>query len=519
MNAMRKVSRNVSRPRTTTIVTTPRSADQFCLDLKTLPRPGLGKILVTGATGYIGGRLVPELLDRGYDVRIMVRAFSSECEERWPGVEVVTGDALNLNSLIAALQGVHTAYYLIHSLLHGPKGFEQLDIQAAENFVKAADLNKVSRIIYLGGLGDRQSALSTHLRSRQAIGNELRQGAAALTVLRAAIVIGSGSASFEMIEHLVRNLPVLFLPPWAKTKCQPIAIRNVVMYLVGVLETPEAAGISYDIGGPDILSYHDMLKIFSEVLGLKRFFIPTFISNIRIYSYLASLVTPVPHAIILCLLESTSNTVICENNEIRDIIGINLLSYREAIVRALSREDQDRIHTRWSDAYPPAHELALKLAEIDQEGLYIKTVSLSTDKPPEALFKSICRIGGKEGWFNMNWLWKARGILDRILMGVGTARGRRHSTILRINDVVDFWRVEDIIPNRRLLLRAEMKLPGRAWMEFSIGANPDGTRRLIMRAYYQPTGFWGKAYWYACLPLHIFIFNDLIEQIEQRGAN
>jgi uncharacterized protein YbjT (DUF2867 family) len=518
MNAMKRVFRGVPPPKTKTRVTIPMRADHYCRNLKTSPQPGLGKILVTGATGYIGGRLVPELLERGYVVRIMVRALSLEYEERWPGVEVVKGDALDFNSLITALQGIHTAYYLIHSLLHGPKQFAQLDIQAASNFIKAADINKVSRIIYLGGLGDRQSVLSSHLRGRQEVAHALKQGNAAVTVLRAAIVIGSGSASFEMIEHLVRNLPVLFLPPAAKTKCQPIAIRNVVMYLVGVLETPETAGVSYDIGGPDILSYHDMLKVFSEVLGLKRFFIPTFLSNINIYSYFSSLFTPVPHAIISCLMESISNTVVCENNKIRDIIRINLLSYREAIVRALSREDQDRMHTRWSDAYPPAHELALTLAEMDQEGFYIKTASLSTDKPPEVLFKSICRIGGKQGWFNMNWLWKARGILDKMLMGVGIARGRRHSTILRINDVVDFWRVEDIVPNRRLLLRAEMKLPGRAWMEFSIDTKADGTRQLTIRAYYQPFGFWGKSYWYACLPFHVFIFNDLLKQIERCRA-
>jgi uncharacterized protein YbjT (DUF2867 family) len=497
----------------------PRSAEQYCLSLETQPQPGIGKILVTGATGYIGGRLVPELLDRGYDVRVMVRAFSREHEERWPGVEVVTGDALDPDSLIAALEGVHTAYYLIHSLLHGPREFEHLDIKAAANFREAADHNRVSRIIYLGGLGDRTSKLSDHLRSRQAISAELGRGSAALTVLRAAIIIGSGSASFEMIEHLVRTLPVFFLPPWAETKCQPIGIRNVVMYLVGVLETPETAGISYDIGGPDILSYHEMLKIFSEVLGLKRLFIPIFFSNIRIYSYLTSLVTPVPHPIAFCLLESTANTVVCENNDIMGIVRIDLLSYREAVLRALSREDQDRIHTRWSDAYPPAHELAIKLTEMDLEALYTKTTSIATDKSPAALFNSICRVGGKEGWFNMNWLWKARGVLDRLLTGVGTARGRRSSSFLRINDVVDFWRVEDINPDQRVLLRAEMKLPGRAWMEFSIDDNPDGSRRLTVRAYYQPFGFWGKAYWYACLPLHIFIFTDLIEQIEQRSSN
>ena len=495
----------------------PRSPDQYCRDLKTTPNPQLGKILVTGATGYIGGRLVPELLDRGYDVRVMVRAYSPEHEKRWPGVEVITGDALDPKSLTAALKGIDTAYYLIHSLLHGPKRFEQIDREAARNFRKAADVNNVRRIIYLGGLGDRRSKLSKHLRSRQEICSELMQSSAKVTALRAAIIIGSGSASFEMIEHLVRKVPVFFLPPWAKTKCQPIAIRNVVMYLVGVLETPATEGVFYDIGGPDILSYHEMLKTFSEVLHLRRFFIPTFFSNIPVYAYLASLLTPVPHPIIRSLLESTANTVVCENNDIRSLIKIDLLSYREAVLRALSREDQDRIHTRWSDAYPPAHELALKLTEMDRGSMYIKSTSLSTGKPPHALFRSICRIGGKEGWFNMHWLWKARGIVDRIVMGVGTARGRRHASLLRVNDVIDFWRVEDVRLNQRLLLRAEMKLPGRAWLEFNVEASKKRMRKLILTAYYQPFGFWGKIYWYACFPLHIFIFNDLIKQIERRS--
>ena len=496
----------------------PEQGDLYCAALHTSPQPDLGKILVTGASGYIGGRLVPELIARGYDVRVMVRSQSPEYQERWPGVEIVTGDALDPESLISALKGVNTAYYLIHSLLHGPKRFEEADIQAAANFTKAADIDKVSRIIYLGGLGDVRTTLSHHLRSRQAICAELMKGSAKVTVLRAAIIIGSGSASFEMIEHLVRNLPVLFLPPWAETKCQPIAIRNVVMYLVGVLETSETAGFSYDIGGPDILSYHDMLKIFAEILHLRRLFIPIFFKGIRAFSYVTSLVTPVPDSIVSCLLESTANTVVCQNNDIRRIVPIKLLPYREAVLRALSRGDQDRIYTRWSDAYPPAHELAMKLTEMDRATLFVKSTTLETTKTASSLFNSICRVGGKEGWFNANWLWKLRGTLDRLLMGVGTSRGRRHPYLLRVNDVVDFWRVEDIRNDERLLLRAEMKLPGRAWLEFSIDEEASRPNTLTVRAYYQPFGFWGKAYWYACLPLHFFIFNDLIRQIERRSV-
>ncbi|MHB1459511.1 MAG: SDR family oxidoreductase, partial [Armatimonadota bacterium] len=436
-----------------------------------------------------------------------------------PEAEIVIGDALDIDSLTSALEGVHTAYYLIHSLLGGHKRFEQMDIQAAENFRKASDRNKLSRIIYLGALGDVQHALSKHLRSRQEVCIELMRGNAAVTALRAAIIVGSGSASFEVMEHLVRRLPIIPLPSWSETKCQPIAIRNVIAYLVGVIESPATAGISYDIGGPDILNYREMLRVFADVLGLRRLFIRMPVHGLIIYSYFISLVTPVARSIIFSLFESAANTVVCQNNDIHDIVSIKLLPYREAVLRALSREDQDRIHTRWSDAYPPAHELAIKLDEMDKRKLYIKSASLKTKKSAASLYNSFCSVGGKEGWFNTNWLWKLRGALDKILMGVGSARGRRHSTLLQINDVVDFWRVEDITQDQRLLLRAEMKLPGWAWLEFSIDANKDATNTLSVRAYYQPSGFWGKVYWYSVYPFHSLVFQDLIEQIEWRSQD
>ncbi len=493
------------------------STDLYCQELQTLPQPHMGKILVTGATGYVGGRLVPELLARGYDVRVMVRALSRELLDRWPGAEIVVADALDPESLAPALEGIHTAYYLIHSLLCGHREFERLDIEAARSFRKACDASKVSRIIYLGALGDVRCKLPKHLLSRQEVCAELLQGTAAVTALRAAVIIGSGSASFEVMEHLVRRFPVIILPPWARTKCQPIGIRNVITYLVGVLESPSAAGVSYDIGGPDILSYQEMLRVFSEILGLKRLFISLPIHSPGLYSYLISLFTPVAHSITRCLFESATSTVVCEHSDIRDIVKIKLLTYREAVLRALSRADQDRVHTRWSDAYPPAHELAIKLVEIDKSKLYTKTASLRTSEPPASLFDEIRKIGGREGWFNANWLWKLRGTLDKLLMGVGTLRGRRSPHVLRINDVVDFWRVEDIAWERRLLLRAEMKLPGYAWLEFLIGPNEDGTHTLSVTGYYEAAGLLGRAYWYACYPFHNYIFEHLIEQIERRS--
>ena len=494
-------------------------ADLYCQELQTTPQPQLGKILVTGATGYVGGRLVPELLARGYDVRVMVRALSAELRERWPKVEIVVADALDPESLLPALEGVHTAYYLIHSLLGGHERFEHLDIQAAANFRKAADIQSVSRIIYLGALGDVQSDLSTHLRSRQDVSRELKRGSAKVTSLRAAVIIGSGSASFEVMSHLARHLPVILLPPWAKTRCQPIAIRNVIAYLVGVLESPETAGVSYDIGGPDILSYQEMLQTFADIFGLKRLYIHLCVYNLRVTAYFVSLLTPVAHSVVHSLLESAVNNVVCQNNDILNIVKIKLLPYREAVLRALSREDQDRIRTRWSDAYPPAHELMMKLAEMLPEKLCTTSACLITGKPPVALFSSICRVGGRHGWFNTNWLWRLRGSLDKVLMGVGSSRGRRDSRLLRVNDVVDFWRVEDIVPEERLLLRAEMKLPGRAWLEFRLDSDTADGNRLTVCAYYEPSGFWGKAYWYACYPLHVFVFRDLIEQIERRSSN
>ncbi|MFA6425225.1 MAG: SDR family oxidoreductase [Phycisphaerae bacterium] len=492
------------------------SQDLFCIDLPSKFQPGIGRILVTGASGYIGGRLIPELLARGYNVRAMVRAFSPEYAARWPNAEVVVADTLEIDHLRIALENIDTAYYLIHSLSLGPKEFESVDMQSANNFRKVAEEMQLKRIIYLGGLGDIRASLSSHLRSRAEVEKELRQGKVPVTALRAAIIVGSGSASYEIIKNLVKKLRFFLIPPWAKNRCQPIAIRDVIKYLVGVLETEETKGVSFDIGGEEILTYEMMLRIVGNLLHKKISCFPVKFSNIRFYSYMASLFTPVPAPITQCLMEGLESEVICRNETIKKLIPFKSLSYKEAIIRAMSREEQDIVHTRWSDAYPPAHELAIKLHELKERPAYITGYSLVTEKKAPALFGSICKIGGKEGWFQNNWLWRLRGRIDRLLLGVGISRGRKSQSRLQINDVIDFWRIEDIENDRKLLLRAEMKLPGKAWLEFNISEN-DNKRNLKITVYYDTHSLFGRIYWYLCLPLHHFIFHNLIKKIESKS--
>lgn len=490
--------------------------DLFCHDLVTSPQPEFGKILVTGATGYIGGRLVPELLARRYRVRVMVRAASQEHAERWPGAEIVVADANDLDSLRRATEGCSVLYFLIHSLLLGPENFESADIRTASNFRRVAEEHGVRRIIYLGALGDVRTPLSPHLRSRSRVAQELKAGKVPATILRAAVIIGSGSASYELLHHVIKNSPVILLPPWAETRCQPIGIRDVIKTLVGVLEIPETAGKSFDIGGAEVLSYEMMLRSLAGMLGKKRLFVRAPLSGIGFYAYIVSFLTPVPAPIAWSLMAGTTDTVVCEHNEIDDYLCFRRLTYKEAVLRAMSREEQDDVRTRWSDAYPPSHELAMKLRELERPPRYSSTYSLDSKKPASALFRSFCSVGGKEGWFHGNWAWRLAGILDRILMGVGVSRGRRSTSSLRVNDVIDFWRVEGVQRDEMLLLRSEMKLPGRAWLEFRVTPTA-GMNRLSLATYFEPRGLAGKVHWYVFVPFHYFIFVNLIRQIERRS--
>jgi len=495
----------------------------FSSDLPTRPRPEDGVVLVTGASGYIGGRLVPELIERGYRVRVLVRGGAEDYSRRWPGAEIVEGDALDRESLSRALAGVHAAYFLIHSLLLGPDGFFEADMEAAANFCEAAAEQRVGRIIYLGGLADRQASKSRHLRARMEVGAQLAHGPVPVTTLRAAIIIGSGSASYEIIRSLVSRAPVILMPPWARNLCQPIGIRDVIKYLVGALETPATQNRSFDIGGADRLTYEQMLRTFAEIIGKRILFIPipVRILPIRFYGYIAGLITTVPAPITASLMEGLQDESVVQGDDLRELIPFEQLSYREAVARALTREEQDQVHTRWSDSYPPAHELAMKLAELEGGPTYTASFFILTDQPADALFRSACAVGGQTGWFDSNWMWWMRGVIDRVLFGVGTGRGRKSQTKLEVHDVIDFFRVEDLQPDRRLLLRAEMKLPGKAWLEFRVDPDPDGEpqkrQRLSITASFQTTSLFGKVYWYFFLPFHHFIFADLLEHINRRS--
>ncbi len=494
--------------------------DFWCQNLPTRQITDGGIVLVTGASGYIGGRLVPQLIQRGYRVRVMVRGDTENYHDVWPEAEVVQGDALDLPSLKRAMAGVYRAYYLIHSLVLGPAEFAQTDLVAARNFRQAADDSQLKHIIYLGGLGKEGDCLSSHLSSRHEVAEELARGKVPVTTLRASIIVGSGSASFEIIKYLITRVRILPMPRWTNNHSQPIGIRDVIKYLVGVMEAPDAVGRTFDVGGIERLSYARMLEIFSDILMLRRRTFSVPLNGTRLAGYVASLLTPVPAAITQCLFDGLTNDTVCRCDAIRDVVPFEPLSFREAIVRALSREEQDLVASRWSDSYPPAHELKVKLHQLRRPPRYQAHYELKTKHSPEDIFNAITTIGGSNGWFTGNWMWRLRGDFDRLIFGVGMSRGRRSSKQLRVHDVIDFWRVEDLKKNRRLLLRAEMRMPGRAWLEFNVDpVEQDGRVQLLgITAHYATRGLAGRLYWRFFQPFHWYIFEGLLKQIEVRSA-
>lgn len=460
---------------------------------------------------------MPHLLQQGYRVRVMVRGSASRLNGRpWQDeVEIVSGDVLDPSSLPPALEDVDAAYYLIHSM-GGHSEFSRRDVQAAQNFSAAASAAGVRRIIYLGGLGDPESDLSKHLRSRQQTGDALRSGDVPVTEFRAGMVIGSGSISFEMVRHLTERLPVMIAPRWVYSSTQPIAVRDVLAYLVSALQTELSVGRVIEIGTPDVVTYADMMKIYARIRGLKRIIIRVPVLTPRLSSYWVHWMTPVSAGIARPLVEGLRNELVVRDSSARDLFpDIVTLDVASAVRLALRQVEEGNIETVWSDA------LASSQGDIDpvhltqEQGMLIERRQKTVAVPPWAVFRAFSGLGGERGWPPANWLWQLRGALDRLVGGVGMRRSRRHPDKLRQGEALDFWRVEKVQPDRLLRLRAEMKLPGNGWLQYEASEREDGGTDLVQTAYFVPRGLLGLLYWYGIYPLHGFVFSRLIEAVAQ----
>ena len=456
---------------------------------------------------------MPRLLERGYRVRCLARD-PRKLVGRWSQgeVEVARGDVLDPDSLERALDGVDAAFYLIHAMGGGGAKFAQRERDGARAFAEAAARKGVRRIVYLGGLGRREGQPSAHLRSRHATGDVLRSGPVPVTELRAAMIVGSGSASFEMLRHLTEKLPVMICPRWVQNRTQPIFINDALAYLLAALECPEAAGRILDIGGPDVLSYRQMMLAFAAVRGLRRVILTVPVLTPRLSAYWINLVTPIPASLAFPLVEGLKSETICENDDAQELLGVPLTSFREAVARALAAADARRIPTRWSGAHPGDLPRPFDEISLPARGLLKDEQVVTTGAAAPVLRAAISRIGGDTGWYYADWLWDIRGAIDRALGGVGVRRGRRDPEQVSVGDAIDFWRVEDYGPDR-MLLRAEMKVPGRAWLGFRIREDEDGTRALVQSAYYLPSSVWGYLYWYLLAPIHFFVFRGMAKAI------
>jgi uncharacterized protein YbjT (DUF2867 family) len=467
------------------------------------------KVLLTGATGYVGGRLLP-LLESAAQVRCFTRSAGRLTGRVAAGTEVFEGDAFDKASVDAALQGIDTAYYLVHSM--GSSGdFEQKDRLAAENFAESCSRNQVKRIVYLGGLGNPDKRLSKHLRSRQEIGDILRTSDASVIEFRASIVIGSGSLSFEMIRALVERLPIMICPKWVNVMAQPIAIEDVLFYLLEALNLNERDSYVFEIGGPDRLSYGQIMQEYARQRGLTRVMIPVPFLSPYLSSLWLGLVTPLYARVGRKLVESLRNPTLVSNNLAERLFPIRPRSTAQAIARALIYEDRQFAATRWSDAYSAGGETKDWGGTRFGSRLVDSRVREVLPDPATA-FTPIRRIGGKTGWYYGTWLWKIRGFLDLLVGGVGVRRGRRDDDHVAVGDTIDFWRVEVFEPDRRLRLAAEMKVPGRAWLEFEVEPIEQGSR-VRQTAIFEPVGLFGLAYWYALYPLHQFVFAGMLRNL------
>jgi len=480
-----------------------------------MPSPKL--ILVTGATGYVGGRLVPRLLEAGYRVRVLVRDAARLQGRVWvKQVEVVSGDALEPETLTAALKDVSIAYYLIHGM-QGGKVHAERDLQAAKNFAAAASQANIERIIYLGELVDPTSNLSPYLRARHETGHVLRQGKVPVTEFRAGMIVGSGSALFEMIRYLAEREPLLICPAWFYSEAQPIAIRDVLSYLIDAIQTPDSIGKLIEIGGATRLTYADMLRGYASERHLTRYLIRTPFYAPRLSAYWVQLVTPIHWRVVLPLIEGLRAQLVVRDEAAKGLFPhIQPLDFQTAVHLALGRIQRDNVETSWSDALVTTSGDIKPYRFTVEEGMFVETRQLLLDLKPEVVHRSYMGIGGERGWLYMDSLWAMRGWMDKAVGGVGLRRGRRHPDELRVGESLDFWRVEEVEPNRLLRLRAEMKLPGKAWLEFK-SEPQDGKTLFTVNAYFAPRGLFGFLYWYAMWIPHRFIFDGLTRRIASRA--
>jgi uncharacterized protein YbjT (DUF2867 family) len=474
------------------------------------------RVAIAGATGYIGGRLVPQLLDSGYSVRCLARSPGKLLAREWAKdsrVEIVRADLADAESLASSLEGCQAVFYLVHSMTSAGADYPEQDNRLASVFAGASRTAGVERIIYLGGLGETGAGLSAHLSSRRQVEEALASTGVPVTVLRAAMIIGSGSASFEILRYLVERLPIMITPKWVSTPCQPIGVRNVIGYLVGTLSKPEMAGRVFDIGGPDVLCYRDILRVMAEELGLpRRWILPVPVLSPRLSSYWIHLITPLSHNIAKPLAEGLRNPVVCRENTITKLIPQELLTVRDAIRAALRQLTENQVETNWSMAgvIPGDPDWAGGTVFRDDRKIVIEA-------PDWAVFRAVCRVGGGHGWYAADWLWRIRGWIDLLVGGPGLRRGRRDPETVGYGEALDFWRVVSIERNRMLALRAEMKLPGEARLEFLVESQGKTQCSLQQRALFHPRGLFGLLYWYAVAPLHHIVFRGMLSGIQREA--
>jgi uncharacterized protein YbjT (DUF2867 family) len=473
-----------------------------------------GLILLTGATGYVGGRLLETLEREGRPLRCLARNPDYLRPRVGPGTQVVPGDVFDPTSLATALAGVDTAFYLVHSM-ESTKSFAEADRAGALNFARAAQAAGVRRIIYLGGLG-RGNQLSSHLESRQEVGRILRESGVPTIELRASIVIGSGSASFEMIRALVEILPVMITPRWVATPTQPIGIEDVVAYLREALELPEEGSVVYEIGGPDRVSYGELMREYARQRGLRRTFISVPVLTPRLSSLWLGLVTPVYARVGRALVDSLRNETVVQDDTARRVFRVRPLGMREAMARALTNEDRAFAATRWSDPVSATGRLqAWGGARYGTRLVDSRAIEVGCE--PARAFRPIRRIGGATGWYHADLLWRLRGFLDLLVGGAGMRRGRRDPDQLQPGDTLDFWRVEAFEPDHLLRLSAEMRLPGRAWLQFEVKGS-DGGSLIHQTAIFDPSGLFGQLYWYVLWPLHQYVFGGTLRALARAAC-